>query len=332
MGTYLARRLLWLIPVLLIVSGITFTLMHMAPGGPWDRDPSARQVDARTQAVLNEYYGLNKPMWQQFVSYVFGDTNKEGKFECGLICGNMGPSYRQRGLDVQDILFKPAKNKSFWESRFGYSARLGLMAMSVAVLIGLPIGVISALKQNSWIDYVSLFIATIGISVPGFVIAIFLIIIFASWLHWIPVVPKSWSSFNAWLLPAVVLGFGTLARTARLTRASMLEVMRQDYVRTARAKGLMERLVIFRHMLRNSLIPVVTFLGPSLAYLVTGSFIIETMFAFPGMGRQYVQSISQRDYSMIMGTTVFFAILVALANLSVDIVYGFLVPRIQLEK
>ncbi len=332
MGSYLARRLLWLVPVLLIVSGITFTLMHMAPGGPWDRDPSARQVDARTQAVLNEYYGLNKPPLEQFVSYVFGAKNKEGKFECGLICGNMGPSYRQRGLDVQDILFKPGKGKAFWESRFGYSARLGLMAITVAVLIGLPIGIISALKQNSWIDYVSLFIATIGISVPGFVIAIFLIIIFASWLHWIPVVPKSWDTLNAWLLPAVVLGFGTLARTARLTRASMLEVMRQDYVRTARAKGLSERLVIFRHMLRNSLIPVITFLGPSLAYLVTGSFIIETMFAFPGMGRQYVQSIGQRDYSMIMGTTVFFAILVALANLSVDIIYGFLDPRIQLEK
>lgn len=332
MGTYFVRRLLWLIPVLLIVSGITFTLMHMAPGGPWDRDPSARQVDSRTQAILNEYYGLNKPPLEQFLAYVFGANDKEGKFQCGLICGNMGPSYRQRGLDVQDILFKPGKDKPFWESRFGYSARLGLLAISIAVTIGLPIGIISALKQNSWIDYVSLFIATIGISVPGFVIAIFLIIIFASWLHLIPVVPKDWSSFNAWLLPSVVLGFGTLARTARLTRASMLEVMRQDYVRTARAKGLKERLVIFRHMLRNSLIPVVTFLGPSLAYLVTGSFIIETMFAFPGMGRQYVQSIGQRDYSMIMGTTVFFAILVALANLSVDLVYGFLDPRIQLEK
>jgi len=281
---------------------------------------------------LNEYYGLNKPVWQQFLAYVFGDKDKDGKFQCGLICGNMGPSYRQRGLDVQDILFTPAKNKPFWESRFGYSARLGLLAISIAVVIGLPIGIISALKQNSWVDYISLFIATIGISVPGFVIAIFLIIIFASWLHWIPVVPKTWDNFSAWLLPAVVLGFGTLARTARLTRASMLEVMRQDYVRTARAKGLAERWVIIRHMLRNSLIPVITFLGPSLAFLVTGSFIIETMFAFPGMGRQYVQSIGQRDYSMIMGTTVFFAILVALANLSVDLVYVFLDPRIQLEK
>jgi oligopeptide transport system permease protein len=235
-------------------------------------------------------------------------------------------------MTIQDILFKPPKGKAFWESRFGYSARLGVTALIVAVAIGLPIGIISALKQNSWIDYLSLFIATVGISVPNFVIAIFLIIIFASWLHLIPVVPKNWVSPNAWLLPAVVLGFGTLARTARLTRASMLEVMRQDYVRTARAKGLVERLVIVRHMLRNALIPVVTFLGPALAGLVTGSFIIETMFGFPGMGRAYVQAIGQRDYSMIMGTTVFYAILVALANLSVDFVYVFLDPRIRLEK
>lgn len=332
MATYLFRRLLWLVPVLLTVSAITFTLMHMAPGGPWDRDPSARQVDARTQELLNEYYGLNKPLWRQFIAYTIGDRDNDGKFVCGLICGNMGPSYRQRGMTIQQILFEPPKNKPFWDSRFGYSARLGLIALSVAVLVGLPVGIISALKQNSWIDYISLFIATIGISVPNFVIAIFLIIIFASWLHLIPIVPKTWGQTNAWILPGVVLGFNTLARTARLTRASMLEVMRQDYVRTARSKGLVERLVILRHMLRNALIPVITILGPALAALVTGSFIIELMFGFPGMGRAYVQAISQRDYSMIMGTTVFYAILVALANMSVDFVYVFLDPRIRLEK
>lgn len=331
MGTYLLRRLLWLIPVLITVSAVTFILMHRAPGGPWDRDLSARQVDATTQKLLNEYYGLDKPLWRQYMAYVFGDTNTKGEFICGMVCGNMGPSYRQRGMTIQDILFKPPKGKAFWESRFGYSARLGLLAISVAVLIGLPIGIISALKQNSWIDYLSLFVATVGISVPNFVIAIFLIIIFASWLHLIPIIPKTWAQPNAWILPAVVLGFGTLARTARLTRASMLEVMRMDYVRTARAKGLAERIVIIRHMLRNALIPVVTFLGPALAALVTGSFIIETMFGFPGMGRAYVQAIGQRDYSMIMGTTVFFAILVALANLSVDFVYVFLDPRIRME-
>lgn len=332
MGTYLVRRLLWLIPVLLVVSAITFFLMHMAPGGPWDRDPSARQVDSTTQKLLNEYYGLNKPLWRQFMAYTIGDVDKNGKFLCGIICGNMGPSYRQRGVMIQDYLFTPAKGKGFWESRFGYSARLGLFALFGAVLIGLPIGVISALKQNSWIDYISLFIATVGISVPGFVIAIFLIIILGSWLHLIPIVPKSWVQANAWVLPSVVLGFGTLARTARLTRASMLDVMRMDYVRTARAKGLVERWVVVRHMLRNALIPVITFLGPALAGLVTGSFIIEQMFSFPGMGRAYVQAIGQRDYSLIMGTTVFYAVLVALANLSVDFVYVFLDPRIQLDK
>ncbi len=333
MATYLVRRLLWLIPVLLTVSLITFVLMHTAPGGPWDRDPSARQVDANTQRVLNEYYGLNKPLWRQFVAYVFGDTDvKTGKFVCGLVCGNMGPSYRQRGMTIQQIIFEAPNGKPFWESRFGYSARLGIIALSFAIIIGLPIGVISALKQNSAVDYVSLFIATVGISIPGFVIAIFLIIILGSWLHLIPIVPRSWAQVNAWVLPAIVLGFGTLARTARLTRASMLDVMRMDYIRTARSKGLAERLVIVRHMLRNALIPVVTFLGPSLAFLVTGSFIIEQMFSFPGMGRAYVQAISQRDYSMIMGTTVFFAILVALANLSVDFIYVFLDPRIRLDK
>jgi oligopeptide transport system permease protein len=161
--------------------------------------------------------------------------------------------------------------------------------------------------------------------------AIFMIVIFATWLGLVPVVPRSWDTFTPWILPALVLGFGTMAFTARLTRTSMLEVIRQDYVRTARAKGLKERAVILRHMLKNALIPVVTILGPSLAGLVTGSFIIETMFGFPGMGRAYVQSIGQRDYSMIMGTTLIYAFLVALANLSVDLIYSFIDPRIRLE-
>ena len=161
--------------------------------------------------------------------------------------------------------------------------------------------------------------------------AIFLIIIFASGLHWVSIVPKTWDEASVWVLPAIILGFNTMARTARLTRASMLEVMRQDYVRTARSKGLAERVVIVRHMIKNSLIPVITMLGPSLAFLVTGSFIIETMFGFPGMGRAYVTAIGQRDYSMIMGTTLIFAILIALANMSVDLVYVFLDPRIRLD-
>lgn len=331
MAAYILRRVLWLIPVIITVSMVTFILMHNAPGGPWDRDISTRQVDATTQARLNEYYGLDKPLWRQYVAYLIGDYNSEDVFVCGLVCGNMGPSYRVRGRTIQDILFSAPEDKPFYYSRFGYSVRLALAALSIAIFVGIPIGTIAALKQNSIIDYASLFLATIGISVPSFVMAIFLIIILASWLHLISVVPKSWDTLRPWILPAIVMGLGTTAYTARLTRSSMLEVMRMDYIRTARAKGLAERVVVSRHMIKNALIPVVTILGPALAGLVTGSFIIETMFGFPGMGRAYVTAIGQRDYSMILGTTLIYAGLVAVANLSVDIVYVLIDPRIRLN-
>jgi oligopeptide transport system permease protein len=327
---YIIRRLLWLIPVILVVSAITFILMHSAPGGPWDRDLNARQVDENTQRLLNDYYGLDKPLWRQFTAFLIGDTNEAGKFVCGLVCLNLGPSYRHRGVTIQEMLFKPPDGETFADSKFGFSMRLGLLSLAMAIVIGIPVGVISALKQNTWVDYLSLFIVTVGISVPSFVMAIFLIILFGATLHWLPIVPTNWDSVNVWLMPAVVLGFGTLARTARLTRGSMLEVTRMDYIRTARAKGLNERVVIYRHMIKNALIPTVTFLGPALAGLVTGSFIIETMFSFPGMGREYVTAIQNRDYSMIMGTTLIFSILVAVANLSVDVIYVFLDPRIRL--
>ena len=332
MATYFLKRLLWMIPVLFTVALITFILMHSAPGGPWDRDLNARQVDAGTQKVLNAHYGLDKPLWRQFVAYTFADFNKEGKLVCGLVCGNLGPSYRVRGRTVQDILFSPPKDKSVLLSKFGYSMRLGFFAVMMAAIIGIPVGVVAALKQNSWVDYLSLFIATAGISLPSFVMAIFLIIIFASTLHWISVIPRSWDDIRGWILPAAVLGFGTMAYVARLTRTSMLEVLRQDYVRTARAKGLHERVVVARHMMRNALIPVVTVLGPSLAALVTGSFIIETMFSFPGMGKEFVTAISRRDYSMIMGTTLIYVLLVSIANLTVDFLYVFIDPRIRLEE
>ncbi len=229
-------------------------------------------------------------------------------------------------------MFGAPEGKTFWQSRFGYSLRLGLTALSFAIIIGIPIGILAALKQNTIWDYTALFVATSGISVPSFVLAIFLIIIFGSWLHWIDILVDDWTLPKYWVMPALVLGFGTMAYTARLTRSAMLEVLRQDYVRTARAKGLAERVVVLRHMLKNALIPVITILGPALAGLVTGSFIIETMFSFPGMGRAYVQAISQRDYSMIMGTTVIYALLVAVANLSVDVVYVLIDPRIRLEE
>ncbi len=331
MVRFVIRRLLWMIPVLVTITLITFLLMHAAPGGPWDRDPGRRQVDPATEAMLNKKFGLDKPIWRQFLAYTFIDTNYEDQWVCGAICGNLGPSYRQRGRTVQEILFGIPENKPFWESRFGYSMRLGLIAMLFAIIVGIPSGIAAALKQNTWVDYLSAIIANFGVSVPNFVIGIYLIIIFGVMLHWVSVVPRSWSDPKAWVIPGLVLGFGTMAFTARLTRSAMLEVMRQDYVRTARAKGLSERVVISIHMLKNAMIPVVTILGPALAGLVVGSFIIEQMFSFPGIGREYVQAISNRDYSMILGTTLVYGVLIALANLSVDIMYGFLDPRIRIE-
>lgn len=330
MAAYIIRRLLWLIPTLFFVALITFILMHNAPGGPWDRDLSARQVDARTQELLNERFGLNKPLFfnteggnffdSQFFNYVFN-----------AVQGDLGPSYRQRGRNVEEILFDPPSNQTFWRSKFGYSARLGMLALGMALLFGIPLGVVAALRRNTFVDYLALFISTLGISVPSFVLGIFLIIVFAGMLNVMSIIQKDWSSPGAWIAPAVILGFNTFAYVTRLTRSAMLEIMGQDYIRTARSKGLNERTVIARHVLRNALIPVATIMGPALAGLVTGSFIIETMFSFPGMGREYVRSIGNRDYSMIMGTTLLFALLVAMANLAVDLIYGFLDPRIKVE-
>jgi oligopeptide transport system permease protein len=331
MTGFLIRRVVWMVPVLFTIALVTFALMHSAPGGPWDRDPGRRQIDAATQARLNEQFGLDKPMWRQFVAYVLGDFNEDGKFVCGAVCGNLGPSYRQRGRSVQEILFSVPDGKPFWESRFGYSVRLGFFSLVLAIVVGIPAGIAAALKQNSLVDYACSLVANIGVSVPSFVIGIYLIIIFAVTLHWISVVPRSWTELKVWIVPALVLGFGTMALTARLTRSSMIEVMRQDYIRTARSKGLRESNVVRGHMVKNALIPVVTVLGPALAALVTGSFIIETMFAFPGIGREYVQAISNRDYSMILGTTLIYGVLIALANLSVDVIYSFLDPRIRLR-
>ncbi len=236
MTTYIVRRLFYMIPTLFFVALITFVLMHAAPGGPWDRDLDARQVDANTQALLSRRFGLDKPLFfnleggnpldSQFFNYIWG-----------AVRGDLGPSYRQRGRDVQDILFVPVEGKPFWESKFGYSMRLGLLSVIMATLLGIPLGVVAALKRNTIVDYLSLFVSTVGISIPNFVLAIFFIIIFASKLKLVKIVQQNWSSPGAWVIPAAILGFGTFAYITRLTRSTMLEVMQQDYVRTARAKG-----------------------------------------------------------------------------------------------
>lgn len=331
---YFVRRTLWILPVLFVVAVVTFFLMHRAPGGPWDTE---KPLSANTLAALNARFGLDKPQWfnPEAVSaaraagesnpFTLGRAFFDSQFFnyiIGAVQGDLGPSYASKGTEnVQSVLLE----------KFPYSAKIGLVGILFATLIGLPLGVLGALKQNTWIDYLSLFFATIGVSVPSFIVGVLLIIFLSSSLGVSPIRrPEEWNGLgSAYLLPGIVLSLGTMAYITRLTRSSMLEIKRQDYIRTARAKGLSEMRVIGRHMLRNGMIPVITILGPAIADLVTGSFIIESIFGVPGMGKEFVDSIRGRDYSMIMGTTLVYALLVAVANLSVDLSYGVLDPRIR---
>lgn len=296
-----------MIPTLLVVAAITFGLAQMAPGSPFDRNPD-RPPSAATLERWNSFYGLDRPIPEQFVLYLGN-----------VLRGDLGTSIlRQR--PVGDIL----------REGFPTTAQLGVMALLLAMAVALPLGVISALHQNTKLDYGSLFFATIGTTIPGFVIAIFFIYIFGVWLHWFPFI--GWATPKHWVLPTVILSLGTAAYLARITRASMLEAIRQDYVRTARSKGLAEQVVIVGHTMRNALIPVVTVIGPAAAGLVTGSFIIESIFSLPGIGREYIRSILGLDYPVIMATTMLYALFIVVANLSVDLVYGVLDPRIKVGK
>lgn len=303
MSSYLIRRVLWIIPVLLAVSVITFGLMHMVPGGPWDREKSLAPAIVDN---LNRKYNLDKPLWEQYAHFVWNASH-----------GDLGVAYSSQDRNVSEILLRG----------FPITATLGLAALGFALVVGLGLGILSAIRQNSWLDYVSLFFATLGASTPNFVSAMVLIIVFAVGLHWLKT--SGWGSPEQIMMPAVALGFGPAAFLARMVRASLLEASSQDYVRTARAKGLSERLVLFRHVMKNALIPVVTILGPMVAHLITGSFIIENVFSIPGIGRIFVQGIGGRDYALIMGAVLFYALIVALANLVVDVLYGAIDPRIR---
>lgn len=346
MFAYTLRRLLWMLPVLIAVGLVTFVVMHAAPGGPFDRDPSRRQISASTQKILEQKFGLDKPYWRQFTRYMFVDRELDPKtgqlrWVCGAICGNLGPTYVSRGAKtVQQTLFQ--RETKTRPSRFYYSARLGVQGLLLAVIIGIPLGVIAALKQNTIVDYAALFISTIFTVLPSFIVGLLLLVFAVQVLNKSPgfveifgrfeVSPRRWDVLRPWVLPTIALGFASMAFMTRLTRSSVLEVLGQDYVRTARAKGLSSWTVISRHVLRNSLLPVVTILGPALAGLLTGSFFTETIFSIPGMGRELVNSIGKRDYSMIMGTGLVYAFLIALGNLSVDLTYGLLDPRIKVGK
>ena len=303
MGGYIVRRILWLIPVLLVVSLITFTLMHLVPGGPWSGD---RNLPAGVTNAINAKYHLTDPVWQQFGRWLFD-----------VIRGDFGPSFRYADRSINRIIADglPA------------TIQLGLMAFVLSVAVGIPLGIIASLGHNRWPDYLATFISMIGIATPSFILAVLLIVIFSVWLKVLPAL--GWGAPNQYILPVVALAGYQIAQIARYTRASMLEVTRKDYIRTAQSKGLRERAVVVRHMIRNALIPVVTILGPILAFLVTGSFIIETFFGIPGIGRYYVQGIVQRDYSLIMAMTVIYAFAVAAMNVVVDVLYGYFDPRIR---
>jgi oligopeptide transport system permease protein len=310
---------LWIIPVLFFVSVITFTLMHAVPGGPWARE---KALPAATVELLNDKYGLDEPIVVQYLNWIGPLHIEDGNVACcgGILSGDLGPSYKYVNRSVNDII----------ADGILVTMQLGVLAFLLSVAIGLPLGIIAALGHNKWPDYSATMVSVLGISTPTFVSSILLIVIFGVVLGWLPTNALKWEEDpSAWILPTIALSLYPIAQVARYTRASMLEVTRRDYVRTAHSKGLGRRTVVIVHMVRNALIPVVTILGPILAFLITGSFVIEYIFSVPGIGREYVASITQRDYGMIMAMTMFYAVVIVVLNLVVDVLYAYIDPRIR---
>jgi ABC-type dipeptide/oligopeptide/nickel transport system permease component len=333
MGRYIVRRLLWLFVVVFFVSLITFAFAHAVPGGPFDRE---KPLPEAIKQQIERKYNLDAPLWRQYIDYmadiliprISAAPSNGSLMEDYLIniplggdyafrWMNFGPSYTDRSRTVNDI----------FRDNLPVSFELGVYAFLIAALIGLPLGLLAALKQNTVWDYSAMGVAIFGVSVPVIVLGPVFIWLFAVQLGWF--LPTGWGTWRQNVLPAVALGVGSSAVIARLTRASLLQVIREDYIRTARAKGLYERMVIGRHALRNSLIPVVTVMGPIFAFLVTGTLVTETIFGIPGIGRYFVSSITNRDYPVIMGTILFFSVTIVLVNLVVDLVYAWLDPRIR---
>jgi oligopeptide transport system permease protein len=300
---YIVGRFLWIIPVLFVVTVLTFALMHSVPGGPWARE---KALPPQTVARLNAKFGLDDPVYVQYI-----------RWAGNLLRGDLGPSYKFADRSVNQIV----------GDGIGTTMQLGLMAFLLAVLLGIPLGIFGALGHNRWPDYLSTAISIIGVAVPSFVLALLLVLFFGVTLKLLPT--GGWKGPEYWVLPTIALAGFPIAVIARYTRASMLEVTRKDYIRTAHSKGLPGQSVVSRHMIRNALIPVVTILGPTLAYLVTGSFIIESVFGIPGIGRYYITSISQKDYGVLMAMTILYAFAVAFLNLVVDVLYAYIDPRIR---
>jgi oligopeptide transport system permease protein len=303
-GSYIFRRLLSAILVIFVVATATFILMHAIPGGPFKRE---KALPPAIQRNIEERYKLNDPLWKQYVDYIGN-----------LIRGDLGPSYKYLGRSVNDII----------REGFPISAHLGLVSVMFALVVGVPCGIISALKQNRWQDNVIMAFAIIGVSVPSFVMATLLMYVFAVRLRWLPA--AMWGTPKHVILPMLALAGFPTAFFARLMRSSTLDVLSQDYIRTARSKGLSWAAVVYKHVIKNAILPVVTYLGPLVAGIVTGSFVVENIFAIPGLGRYYVTSIYNRDYTVILGVTIFYSALLVFLNFGVDIAYGWIDPRIKL--
>jgi ABC-type dipeptide/oligopeptide/nickel transport system permease component len=301
-------RVLWLIPTLLAMALVTFLVMHATPGSPLDPvSEGANPLSPEAQRNLAAHYGLDRPLHEQFVIFLRNALH-----------GDFGNSFVYRSRTVREIL----------ADTFPVSLLLGSMALVLAVAGGLALGILAAVYQNRSWDYVSVTLATAGVAVPNFVLAVFFIILFS---FIIPIFPTGgWDSPRNWVLPTITLALAPMGIIARFTRASMLEVIRADYTLTARAKGLAEAPVIFKHALKNALIPVVTLLGPMFAAIGTGSFFVESIYRVPGMGRFFVLSMTGRDYPMIMAVVLTYGAFLAIMNLVVDLAYGALDPRIRL--
>ncbi len=305
MWKYFAKRLGMMAIALFFIILLTFIIMHSIPGGPFTSD---RKVSAEVEAALNAKYNLDAPLYEQFFDYLGG-----------VLRGDFGPSYEYTGKSVNDFI----------ANGFPVSAKLGVITMVFVLLAAVPMGILAAIKNGKWQDMAIMAVATIGVTIPSFVIASVLIYIFSFRLNWLPTYGVD--TWKGYILPVIALGGYSVSYLARLMRSSLLEVMGQDYIRTARAKGLSERKVILRHAMRNALIPVITVLGPTVANLLTGSFVVEKIFAIPGLGVHFVNSVSQRDYTTIMGVTIFYATFLLAMVFIVDVFYCLIDPRIKYE-
>ncbi|MGK5086695.1 ABC transporter permease [Bdellovibrionota bacterium FG-2] len=304
MFAYLLKRLLGLLPTLALLLTLVFFVLRLAPGGPFDTE---RAFPPEIQAAIAKRYHLDQPVVTQFAMWTRD-----------LVSGDLGESFQYLGQSVSELIL----------ASLPYTLILGVLALILSILFGVPLGAVAAWKQNSAFDQLAMFVSNAGVSLPSFLVAGVLVFVFSYHLEWLP--PALWDGPSSLILPVLTLGIRPVSLIARLTRASMIEVLSEDYIRTARGKGLSSRTILFKHALKNSFIPVITVLGPIAANLVTGSFLVEIVFQLPGMGKHFVQAVLNRDYPLVMGVTLVYGVVLLLCNLLVDLAYTWIDPRIRL--